>query len=389
MDMKRVLICDDEESQRESWAAALRLVPGFPPDFDVRVVPSEQLKEAIHILRNRKMAAGEQGEVDTVRTIFDSCHILIIDYDLFEIDETGEEVAYLVRCFSDCGVIVGVNQFVREGFTFDLTLRGHPESFADVNLLASQLCIPGLWSTPWEGFRPWYWPLLPNALSAFEQRVDEIEGNLDRKILDFLEIPDRVSEILPIDALEFISSKEATFKEFVEKSGHGLRGRRERAASDKAIARIAAARLSKWLERLVLPGQNILVDAPHLIERYPSLFLATGPEHIINWQSTHKLLKPDQGVIDVATIDAFRFEKTAWLSRSAWYWPLVSECEKIAEVVNPWSPRQEFAFCEDTCKFALPDDGPAQFVAKVDSPFVRRFVSQRDPMYGPQLQYAI
>ena len=40
------------------------------------------------------------------------------------------------------------------------------------------------------------------------------------------------------------------------------------------IERVAAARLGKWLERLVLPGQNVLVDAPHLVSRFPSLVAA-------------------------------------------------------------------------------------------------------------------
>ena len=38
----------------------------------------------------------------------------------------------------------------------------------------------------------------------------------------------------------------------------------------------------KWLERVVLPGQEILVDAPHLISRFPSLLTCDTPD-INDW----------------------------------------------------------------------------------------------------------
>ena len=93
--------------------------------------------------------------------------------------------------------------------------------------------------------------------------------------------------------------------------------------------------------------------------------------------------------MDVAKIEQFRFRKSAWLSRTAWYWPLVSECEEISEVADPWARRKRLAFCEDTSRFTYPREDLPEFVAKVDSPFVRRFVSTRDPKYGPQLQFAL
>ncbi|HSS52230.1 MAG TPA: hypothetical protein VLX28_25085, partial [Thermoanaerobaculia bacterium] len=147
-------------------------------------------------------------------------------------------------------------------------------------------------------------------------------------------------------------------------------------------------RLFKCLERLVLPGQNILVDAAHLLERYPSLFRGDSAERLIGWPHTQELLVPKEAVMDVAKLEQFRFAKSSWLSRTAWYWPLVSECEQIAEVVDPWASRQRVAFCEDTSRFVAPDEA-TEFVAKVDSPFARRFVSTRNSNYGPQLQFAL
>lgn len=389
MTKKKIVIFDDDDSTRRQWAENLRAIPGVTGDFEVRTVgENREFEEAQETLQARREDARAEREAPISRTFFDEADILIIDYDLFALKETGEEVAYLARCFSECGIIVGVNQFAKENFTFDLTLQGHRESFADLNLLAEQISNPGLWKTPWKGFRPWYWPLLPRAVEAFEQRTCEVADHLNEKILDFLEIPEQVQEIFPVGALEFISSRDATFRSFVEKSGQALRWKD--VVSERAKPRIAAARLFKWLERLVLPGQNIVVDAAHLLERYPSLFKfkRKTPEHFIDWSNTHKLLSPEESVMDLDKIRPFRFTKSAWLSRTAWYWPLVSECEEIVEVKDPWARRQPLAFCEDTSRYVLPDDAE-EFVAKVDSPFVRRFVSTRDSRYGPQLQFAL
>jgi hypothetical protein len=392
MTRRRVVIFDDEDRFRENWVARLREVPGFEEEFEALTAKTDAFGADLKVLYNRRLVARQNREVAVSAPLFDETDILIIDYDLLELNETGEEVAYLARCFSQCGTIIAVNQFAKEGFTFDLTLQGHPDSYADLNLLSEQLFDPGLWSTVWGEVRPWYWPLLPKAVEAFKERVQAITGNLDEKILDFLEIPKGVREIFPVSALEFIASRdtpsnEATFRTFVVESGKALRGK-DKVVSEEAYARIAAARISKWLERLVLPGQSILVDAAHLLERYPSLFKGGAPDQLIGWSHPHELMFPDESILDTAKIEPHCFAKSAWLSRTAWYWPLVSEEKEISEVVNPWAPRTRLAFCEDTSRFVNPDVAE-EFVARVDSPFVRRFASKRDLKYGPQLQFAL
>jgi len=388
MGKKKVVIYDDDQGLRQEWAERLPGIRSFTEDFEVRTVNNWEFGEGLKALRTRQIDAREGKRVSESGTFFDDTDLLIVDYDLLIDRQTGEEVAYLARCFSACRVIIAVNQFAREGLMFDLTLRGHPESFADLNVLDEQLFEAGLWYFPWDAYRPWYWPILSKAVEEFERRVDEVEENLDQRILDFLQIPPAVREIFPVSALEFVSSEDAdaaTFRTFVQSSGTALRAK-DRPGSERATARIAAARLFKCLERLVLPGQNILVDAAHLLERYPSLFLGDSP--LIGWPHTHELLRPSQEIMDVAKIEQFRFTRGAWLSRTTWYWPLVSECESIVEVADPWASREKVVFCEDTSGFMRPDEA-AEFVAKVDSPFVRRFVSANKPKYGPKLQFAI
>ena len=110
----------------------------------------------------------------------DNASIFIIDYDLLSSQEEGEEkneefftgsltgeiVAYLVRCFSKCKLIIGLNQYGNN--PFDLTLRGDLDSFADLNLGGDQLDNPNLWMGDWQDseqeFRPWSWPNLCDLL---------------------------------------------------------------------------------------------------------------------------------------------------------------------------------------------------------------------------------
>ena len=87
--------------------------------------------------------------------------------------------------------------------------------------------------------------------------------------------------LLPREIVEFIEkpAQKRTFsnhvREFVTESGNGLRLKDKISLNDDTndhiLARVGAARISKWLERLVLPEQDILVDAPHLVLRYPNL----------------------------------------------------------------------------------------------------------------------
>jgi hypothetical protein len=135
------------------------------------------------------------------------------------------------------------------------------------------------------------------------------------------------------------------------------------------IERVAAARLSKWLERLVLPGQNILIDAPHLVSRFPSLAVV---EH---WDETTRLGPDASTGLNDERLSAHRFTANTWLSRPAWLWPTVSEDRSIDEVRDPFSPVKltEF-FTEDSSVFRDPS-WCRPFAADVE-PFSRRFATR-------------
>jgi hypothetical protein len=383
MKKKKILICDDVTNVRQLWKKTLEQIPFVKRHFEIQIL-GDQFGDTLKALEKRRREARETKKHSKWKTnIFDSASILIVDYDLLDFSRedyiTGEGVAYLARCYSRCGLIIALNQFGVN--SFDLTLKSNPDSFADLNLGSDQLDNPGLWVEPWNGFRPWHWPLLPAALEAFERRVRELKGNLDRSVLGYLGFKKAVSEALPRSTREFLGSGDkpetVKFREFVQESGKGLQ-RKDRAADDESLARIAAARVAKWLERLVVSGQEVLVDAPHLIARFPSL-LNGQKGRIETWNKTASLKGITSLGIRQRQIADFRFQKDNWVSRPVWFWKALSNLEDIEEVADPWSTEtRDFVFCEDVSKF-LPSEETREFVADLASPFVRRFVADHNP----------
>jgi len=393
MTKRKILICDDSPETGQAFKNGLERIDTIKESFEKPIlVNKDDFKRAIVALEYRLKNASDKRITNypsDEAEIIDHAAILVVDYALFDLDSsvTGERIAYLARCYSKCGFIIALNQFppyVEEHF--DLTLRGHLESYADLNIPSSSLSNPGLWSEPWNDFRPWSWPLIPQMIDKLERRVVELHGHLDEKILDFLGFKGVKSLSLPRTVVEFLSREkpeETAFREFVHsgESGNGLRGRKELPINDEAIARIAAARIGCWLEYSVLPGQDILVDTPHLIARFPSL-LGGKAQDINAWNQTASFSEPDVLGVD-QVIASHRFQMSNWLSRPAWFWNDLSNNEEIAEVHDPWSARSpNFVFGEDVSSF-IPNDEARNFVADLESPFVRRYVK----FLGPRISY--
>jgi len=414
MKKRTIVICDDEESRRENWKRRLESLPSVRGSFTVQGMSNGELLDAVGALEKRRSEARGRGATGPLRGgRFDDVDILAIDYDLLKLDArvflTGEAIAYLVRCYSACGLIIALNQYGDN--VFDLTLSGHPESYADLNIGGSQLDNTGLWQEPWRGFRPWSWPLLPEAVKGFESRVSELRARLDEPVLEFLGFHDEGGSALPRNAIEFIDRRrrgrtgtapKTTFREFVTQSGNGLRGK-DKPFSEDAVARIAAARLWKWLERLVLPGQDVIVDAPHLVSRYPSLLRGQAGK-VETWNKVASLRRGIKALRH-EIVDPHRFRREHWLSRAGWFWQEVSKLGKISEVARPWSDAPtksgEWVFCEDLSRF-LPRSAVREFVAELPSPFVRRFVADaassvvrrtastvRNIKYRPEVRFSL
>jgi len=403
-----ILICDDEFDRAKRLRDFLNQASFKSIDLNCVAVPPSEFTSTIVDLERRRRHARERGadEGGTVTgpdmspNLFDQGDIIFLDYDLVRLEDedaavagsqSGERIAYLARCYSRCGIIVGYNQFYYKK-TFDLTLRGNLRSFADLNISYDVVAHPGLWGGGYDDFRPWYWPLLPHAVTRMHECRKQLEdGNADASILNMLGLTSApVRNALVREQLEFLTPGEhpesTTFRGFVVDSGQGLK-KKDALWEPQAVARIGAARISKWLERSILPGQNILVDAPHLVDRFPSLLTSDGDTSGKN-STCHLGLEASELGLDSEKIVSAQFSSSAWLSRPTWIWPTLAQKEDIAEVRDPWgAPTDSLVFCEDSSRFCEREEAK-EFVAEVRSEFSRRHVRKFDDVnYEPAVRF--
>ena len=417
---KKILIYDDERQRTNKFKGKLKrgLDKADQSDnFDVISVKDDEFQDAIEALQKRRIEFRknnaiclEESPEDGGEKI-DEASIFIIDYDLLgsQVEQsptgylTGEIIAYLVRCFSRCKLIVGLNQYGSN--PFDLTLRGDPESFADLNLGENQLSNPDLWRGAWggsrRGCRPWSWPNLSKSLDNFDEQVKKVKDNLNKPIYKIVGFDLELFQLLPHVIAQFIGQNtrkepdQVTFRDFVTRSWNGLNFKDTEKLensidlNDHILARVGAARISKWLENLVLPGQNILVDAPHLISRYSSL--VTGDkEETTTWNETAQLIDFSMLEINTDLIEPFRFRNNYWVSRPVWFWDKLRESEAIREVKDPWfTENSNWVFCEDASRFYHRKDCK-QFLADTVSPFTQRFAKGFNEVdYRPRFRFAL
>ncbi len=391
----KIAIYDDEYRKRKKWRQRLEKLDCG----DVFAIDDHEFKTEVEKLEERRKSArradlpslGNLG----IESLFDEIDILIIDYDLLKkMDLTGEEVAYLLRCFSTCGLVVALNQYgdQYDARRCDLTLRAYPESFADLNIGESSLDDLGLWETEhWREFRPWYWPILPDMLENYRMRVGDANRWLERPILQSLSLDEDSAGILPRNTLEFIQSRgdveHTTFKGFVMHSGKGLKRRDAGGAIDELIPRIAAARLHRWLESFVLGAQDALVDAPHLAMRFPSLLQGDVADSE-SWNRTARV--HEIAGIHRELLGSCEFPYSHWLSRPAWYWSKARTNRKIQEVGDPWSiEKHDWVFCEDSSRFVRRSDAHG-FVADLPAKNNRRYAERLDSVeYHPSVRFSL
>ena len=407
-EVKTILVYDDEDKQTEQFGKKLNNAlekAGQDKEFLVKQLDDEDFQDSIKQLQDRQNKLRENKKYSDDKTEFDNASIFIIDYDLLYSQAgkliTGEIVTYIVRCFSSCKLIIGLNQYGRN--PFDLTLKGHPESFADLNLGADQLSNPDLWRGDWghlrRGYRPWSWPNLSDFLHNFDKKVNDVKEHLDTPIHKVIGFDLELLQLLPHAIVQFIGKDEkkepdqVTFRDFVTKSENALRPKDADALNDgindHILARIGAARISKWLERLIIPEQNILVDAPHLISRYPSL-MRGDRKQIETWNRTANLVDYSKLGLKTNLIEPYRFEKDYWISRPVWFWNKLRECEAIKEIKEPWgTDTPNWVFCEDASRF-YERKYCKEFLADTVSPFTRRFTKGFEKVdYRPKFRFAL
>lgn len=384
-----ILICDDTEQPLAGLKGHLAELA--PEGSTVDVVAGDAvicLAEELETRRRATVADGTKA-IAWGEHRLDCVDLLLIDYNFVHLRDarglTGHRLAYLARCYSDAKYIVVLNQFGEN--RFDLTLRGHPEAHADLHIGLRQATNVGLWRREkWPEFRPWVWPVLPDAVARLDRLTAEVTAVLDANVLKHLQLDDRIGAI-PRNVRQFLGGDDVTFDSFVRKSGYGF-DLSDKPFDDRVVAKVAASRISKWLEHMILAAQDLLIDAPRLLSRYPSVL----GDHNLNVLSDVPLTPAWQDAL--ALPDPVRenaYAKVDWLSRPAWWRPELLSDERIPENQETTSPDLSLRFAEDASRF-LPPEKVTPFVADLASPFVQRFVrKERNPEieYQPQLRFAL
>ena len=375
----KILICDDDPQAASDWAVRVR---GRVGDWAIVETPSSsEIGKSLTLLASRQRAAreSESGQPDQA-SLFDDVDIAFLDYDLLDVSGashvTGRELAYLVRCYSECGLIVVLNESDRGNPSFNLRLETPVDHFADLRISSQLIGNPGLWSDTFVGHRPWSWPILREEVLAFERRVEAANSQLDEPILASIGL-DEFTDWISRDATTAIELRgkevaEVTFRDCVRAdSDIGVRAK-DRLPEQQA-ARVAAARVTHWLNNLVLPAQDPFIDAPHLVSRFPSLLASQSDP--ANWQRTTKsTFELAQLGLSETPIANSVVDLRPWVDRPLWLWPKVSENSEIAEVRDPWSrPETQMVFLEDMTRFVQADLATT-FSSQVSSMNDLRFV---------------
>jgi hypothetical protein len=285
------------------------------------------------------MSRAKRGETNSGQdkaAVFDDADVLIIDSDLTPdkdanpgddpesliathlVSELGAEVAHLARAYTTVGAIVVVNQGAKTQ-TFDLTMTRDTTGVADVYVTDDEIDNPGLWDpTSRTDYRPWTWP----HLAQLSDRISDAVGSLkpDTRVMAYLALDDaRVADALLPRQIELISDGESasilamTVNDVAMSSGFGLGLRPKEKATSAMLLRIGVCGTRRWLERLVLPAQNLLIDLPHLLQQHP--WLVSDRSALESWNDHAGWWFPDAPPV---LEQAHNTTASALLGRNVW-----------------------------------------------------------------------
>ena len=185
---------------------------------------------------------------------------------------------------------------------------------------------------------------MEHALERFDSPVAESLG-ISKTQMDLM--PRKVSEFLGDDPFNI------TFREVALQ--RAFQSPNVPRPSRPQIARVAAAEVGKWLSDQVLPGEEILIDAPHLASHYPSLVKSPRTKARLN-QLARTSADADFP-LDTTSIKDARFRPSFWLDRPAWWTEAILENRELAENRRPWEKKPlNYYFAEDTSGFHEPSE---------------------------------
>jgi hypothetical protein len=395
----KIRVCDDDPDSAETWVENIRAAVGTAYSVERLDAPLE----AIQALVDRKRRALDDGKFEPgAATPFDEIDILVADYDLIHIDKggnrtTGEGVARLIKSFSCCGLVVVLNQFSK--VDFDLTMTGHLDSWADVNVDAKSVGEEALWrSDTSPAFRPSYWSPLLEIGDARKAYAELLAEDLNKGLLATLELAPADLRGISDRAFAFLSERGKSLDELSEisiadfvRQALGAKDADPLLASPSGFAaRFAASRIAKWLDRAVLRPLDAMTDAPHLLERRPYL---SGPGQA-QLADTEWWAALDGKVSDVLRAEVgvgLLSQVTALIGRPVYGVPRLDGSQELTALADAWdfAPTADVVFAEDTSRF-IPRGAAKEFRAGYGNFNDRRFVEGNvaGKVYGPSRRYA-
>jgi hypothetical protein len=392
-----IVLFDDDNGRIKTWRAKLEAVDGLQDRFEILAPEADQFAQVFESLKDRQSESrGAQEGASDAAQILDTADIVIVDFDLTpargrsDSMETqtlkslrgsfGDTFAYLTRCYTSAAYTVLVNQTFYQS-TFDLTMREFDHSYADLNITDMDLGNPGLWDgVPRRGaFRPWHWPRLQDSGGFIRGLVDQID--LRARVLETLGFDEpRIYDLFDPQQLEVflgVDPREATFEWLIGSSSRfGTLSEHEQ-PPETTRKKMAAIAVTHWLERFVVPSQNILVDAPHLAQRRPHLVRGELTLEALDLLADLSPAGRVSEVLDTESLSGAQTKASAWTMREVWLWP---DCPR-----GP-IPEDQFVFCEDGSYFQPLDDAQ-EFRSELPGPFKTRFVDDIERVDGFAVDY--
>ncbi|MBS3941994.1 MAG: hypothetical protein KG028_13635 [Actinobacteria bacterium] len=377
-----VRLFDDDDDARTEWSDRLADVLGDAGN--VAAIAPDAFREGVTTLEDRQRSA-RTNRSSAADCVFDDLDVLVVDYDLLELaagragggHETGERIAYLVRCYSTCRYVVALNQFTLAR-VFDTTLQGHVDSFADLNIGSESLFDMGLWFGRREEFRPWAWPRLLDEPARLDRLAATLADAMGDRVLTHLRLADSpLKNRLQRAHLEPLSRTddpfELTFARFLSASPLA-RDPKDRSWREDHDPLVAAARLSKWVERVLLPAQDVVIDAPHLASFYPAT-LAGDPDGTADLTSEATDLPLDHEQLTDARW------MPGWAARPLWAVPSLDPSD--AGLLGAATAMEQRVFCEDISRFHDVTEAAAYYATFVSGPQERWVRRLENVTYSP------
>lgn len=355
----KILILDDETERAQRWKLKIESYGNYEA-----VVPKpKDVSDIIADLHAKRLESRKNGYHASV--VFEGYDLIMVDYDLLGLESetggsawsTGAEVAYAGRLMCDAGPIVVINQFGTN--SFDLTMSRTTASYADLDVGSEQVTEKSLWcASDFTSFRPWHWPNLSIEATRFSKMHNFVHENFNESITKSLgfDVSDVESprfighEILGYLGIE--NTEDVTFKQL-------LTQRRDIRVfnilekdlpllinmDDHSLARVCSVVISHWLEKIVLPNQEVLADLPHLAPQLP--WVVSNYKEEGSWNDLCDL----SGAAPLpVSLDRFRFAPSFMFSRPV-YWAEEAKGELEGQGDFDIHSMPNIAFCEDISSF--------------------------------------